>query len=206
MPAALFPMDFLSGNANSASRRRRSLPRFWRTLLPVLFVVSLLGAASGARAEPVSKEYQLKAAFLYNFSKFVQWPQERFPDAGSPIIIAVLGPSPFGDELNKLVRERLVNGRAIEVRPIVSAADIPAAHIVFIPAGAEPLLEGRYLDARGVLTVGESAAFAARGGMIRFTLVDEKVRFEIDQGSAEKAGLKLSGQLLKLATVIRKAS
>jgi len=173
--------------------------------LPALLAVALLGLASSARAEPVPKEYQLKAAFLYNFSKFVQWPPDRFADETSPIVIAVLGQSPFGDELNRLVRERLVNGRAIEVRPISSVADIPRAHILFVPAGAEPLLNAGPLVAPGVLTVGESAGFAARGGIIRFILVEEKVRFEIDQGSAKRAGLKLSGQLLKLATIIRKS-
>ena len=202
MPSAPFAMHL---SPKPAPGRPRMPSWLRRGLLPALLGLLLLGAASGSRAEPVSKEYQLKAAFLYNFSKFVSWPQERFSDAGSPIVIAVLGESPFGDELEKIVRERIVNGRAIEVRPIASADDISAVHIVFIPAGAEPLLKAGSLDAPGVLTVGESAAFSARGGIIRFTLVDEKVRFEIDQGSAEKAGLKLSGQLLKLATVVRKA-
>jgi hypothetical protein len=173
----------------------------------MLFLLLGLLASAGLLvfgAEPViTKEYQLKAAFLYNFSKFVQWPSSRFEDETSPIVIAVLSPSPFGDELDRLVRDRLVNGRAIDVRLIESTADIPAAHIVFIPAGAEARLNTGHLDEPGVLTVGESADFAARDGIIRFTLIDEKVRFEINQHSAEKAGLKLSGQLLKLATVIR---
>lgn len=186
--------------------RSKTAPLPRRELLLALLSLLLLGlASSAARAESVPKEYQLKAAFLYNFSKFVQWPADRFANETSPIVIAVLGPSPFGGELDRLVRERLVNGRAIEVRPIASAADISRAHIVFVPAGAEPLLDAGPLVAPGVLTVGESEGFASRGGIIRFILVEEKVRFEIDQGSAERAGLKLSGQLLKLATVIRKS-
>lgn len=206
MPPALPSIDRSPGNAMPRPPDHpRVSGRLWQGLLPVLLGLLLLGAASGVRAEPVAKEYQLKAAFLYNFSKFVQWPPGRFADETSPIVIAVLGQSPFGDELDKLVRERLVNGRPIEVRPIASAADIPAAHIVFVPAGSEALLAGGPVGGPGVLTVGESAAFTARGGIIRFTLIEEKVRFEIDQSSAEKAGLKLSGQLLKLATIVRKA-
>ena len=174
-------------------------------LLVLLGLLTLGGPAIFGAAPVISKEYQIKAAFLYNFTKFVQWPPERFANENSPIVIAVLGQNPFDDELDKLVRDRLVNGRAISVRYIETAADIPAAHIVFVAAGTETRLEAGLFGEPGVLTVGESADFAARGGIIRFTLLDEKVRFEINQGSAEKAGLKLSGQLLKLATIIRKA-
>ncbi|MBC8010336.1 MAG: YfiR family protein, partial [Burkholderiales bacterium] len=174
-------------------------------LLAFLLALACLCSAAGARAETISKEYQLKAAFLYNFSKFTQWPEQSFANETSPIVIAVLGPSPFGDELEKIVEARVVNGRPIRVRRIDSATDLASAHIVYVAAGAEPLLGATIHGLPGVLTVGETADFAARGGIVRFTLVEEKVRFEINQGSAEKAGLKLSGQLLKLATLIRKA-
>lgn len=175
-------------------------------MLFLLLGLLTLGVHPAFGADPaISKEYQIKAAFLYNFSKFVQWPPERFPGETSPIVIAVLGKNPFGDELNKLVKDRLVNGRAIEVRLIAPGADLHSVHILFIAAGEESRLAAGVFGEPGILTVGESADFAARGGIINFTLSDEKVRFEINQGSGDKAGLKLSGQLLKLATVIRKA-
>lgn len=194
-----------SPTVTKSLRRRR--PDFPRVRVGLCLLASLglaLGLIAPARADgTITKEYQLKAAFLYNFSKFVQWPPDRFADDSSPLIIAVLGQNPFGDELDKVVRDRRVNGRAIEVRLLESAADIPSAHIVFVPAGSEALLGAGRPGGPGVLTVGESAGFAARGGIIRFTLIEEKVRFEIDRGSAEKSGLNISGQLLKLATVIR---
>lgn len=148
----------------------------------------------------VSKEYQIKAAFLYNFTKFVEWPAEHLA-AREAIVIAVIGENPFGPELEKLVAGRVVNGRLIVVRLVTSEEEVAPAHIMFVPAGQESLLRWRH---RGVLTVGESAEFMNDGGMIRFMVVDEKVRFEINQTASEQAGLKLSGQLLKLAVSVKR--
>ena len=175
-------------------------------VLRSLCALALLGLAlaTSAFAQEVSKEYRVKAGFLYNFSKFVQWPADRFADDTSPIIIAVLGSDPFGEELDKIVKGRAVEDRPIVIRRITSAADIPAAHIVFIGAGSDPLLPPSLLGSPGVLTVGESAGFSASGGVITFTVVNDRVRFEINQTAADQAGLKLSGQLLKLASVVRK--
>jgi hypothetical protein len=170
-------------------------------LLRLLYSFALLGLSLGAAAPApaASKEYQLKAGFLYNFTKFVQWPEDRFDDEGSAIVIAVLGNDPFGGELDKVVKDRIVEGRAIVIRRIKTAAEIPGAHIVFIARDAEPLLADSLRASPGVLTVGESTSFTARGGIVAFYVINEKVRFEINQDAADKAGLKLSGQLLKLA-------
>ena len=177
-------------------------PVFLRSLC----AMALLGLAlaTSAFAQEVSKEYRIKAGFLYNFSKFVQWPADRFADDTSPIVIAVLGSDPFGEELDKIVKGRAVEDRPIVIRRIRSAADIPAAHIVFIGADSDPLPPS-LLGSPGVLTVGEGAGFSASGGVITFTVVSDRVRFEINQTAADQAGLKLSGQLLKLATAVRKS-
>lgn len=189
----------------STLRRPPAAPAPRRRLLLFLGALALLGGlALDASAQTISKEYQLKAAFLYNFSKFVQWPADRFADERSAIVIAVLGENPFGEELKNVVKNRVVNGRSIIVRHLDSAAELRSAHIVFVAPGAEALLAASISGEPGVLTVGETDGFAARGGIIHFTVVGEKVRFEINQASADKAGLKLSGQLLKLATAIRK--
>lgn len=173
----------------------------WRGLLLGLLVFAV---GSTAQAQGISKEYQLKAAFLFNFTKFVEWPADRFQTETSPIIIAVLGQNPFDAELHKLVAGRSVHGRFIQLRHITTADEISDVHVVFIPTGEEARLGAGMLREAGVLTVGESALFAERGGIIRFILIDEKVRFEINQASGERAGLKLSGQLLKLATALRR--
>ena len=152
----------------------------------------------------VAKEYQLKAAFLYNFTKFIEWPPERFETAGSPMVIGVLGVNPFGDDLEKIVEGRTVNGRAIQVKFLPSAAEVGAVHLLFVPAGEETLLPASAWQHTAIVTVGESPDLAARGGMIIFTQVAGKLRFEINLVAAERNGLKISAQLLKLATVVRR--
>lgn len=169
---------------------------------------ALLLASLGSpmlRAE-VSKEYQIKAAFLYNFTKFVEWPAARFKDANTPIVIGVLGSNPFGDELENIVRDRKVNGRNITVAQLQTPADALRVHAVFIAAGQETLID-QQIDAvirAGVLVVGESERFIALGGIMTFTTLADKVRFEINVGAAEAGGLKISAQLQKLATVVRR--
>ena len=160
--------------------------------------------ACGADAD-ISKEYQIKAAFLYNFTKFVEWPASRFADESSPIVIAVLGDNPFGDELARLVKGRRVNGREIVIKSITDLVEAGDVHVLFVCAHNDGQL-GPALDqlrADGVLTVGESDAFASAGGIVTFILVEDKVRFEINQASGEQAGLKISAQLLKLAVSAR---
>ncbi len=171
----------------------------------LLGLLSLTGqAAYGADAE-VPKEYQIKAAFLYNFTKFVEWPAARFASASSPIVIAVLGENPFGDELAKLVKGRRVNGREIVIKSVTDTSEADSVHVLFICARNDRQLGPALaqLRADAVLTVGESAAFASAGGVITFTLVEDKVRFEINQAAGEQAGLKISSQLLKLAVPAR---
>ena len=154
---------------------------------------------------PVSKEFQVKAAFLYNFTKFVEWPSIRFDDVAAPIVIGVLGDDPFSDELEKIVRDRKVNGRGITILRLTDAPDPRLVHALFVPAGEESLVEKQIdeLIQGGVLVVGDSKRFFALGGVITFTTEDDKVRFTINMAAAEQARLKISAQLQKLATVVR---
>jgi hypothetical protein len=194
----------------SLARAEEWPPRsFWGTALTlavrVLPALLLLAQGRICHAGPVSKEYQLKAAFLYNFAKFVEWPPQSFASADSPIVIAVLGNSPFGDELQKAVAGRKINGRAIVVRSAQSAGAARGAQLLFVSAAED----GRFGDFRdavgeGVLIVGESDACARRGGIIIFTLDGDKLRFEINMASATQSGLKISAQLQKLASAIHR--
>jgi hypothetical protein len=173
-------------------------------------VFALMGllqfAATAAAAEPaVSQEYQVKAAFLYNFTKFVEWPATAFPDASSPIVIGIAGDNPFGGELENLVRDRKVNGRPLRV---VAVPDLDAAagvHVIFIPATAERGFEKNIesLTRGGVLVVGETGRFLGLGGTVQFT-AEDRVRFEISVAAATRGGLKISAQLQKLALAVRR--
>ena len=162
-----------------------------------------LGLVNGSVADPtVAKEYKVKAAFIYNFAKFVAWPAQKFADGNAPLVIGVLGPNPFGDELENALNGRQVNGRPVVVRQFDNPEAAKAAHLLFVSLNDEPRLR-RALKEYGVLTVGQSELFARSGGMITFTFEDDKLRFEINVGAAEQAGLKISSQLQKLAKNVR---
>jgi len=147
-------------------------------------------------------EYQVKAAFLLNFGKFVEWPAQVLP-AGE-LDICVLGDDPFGSDLDDTLAGRTVGNRSVQARRIGDPAAARGCAIVFVSrAGAERVKA--VLDSlRGapVLLVGEQDRFANQGGMINFVEVDQKIRFEINEAAARQAGLKISSQLLKLATIV----
>lgn len=148
----------------------------------------------------------VKAAFVYNFLKFVEWPASRFGETNGPLVIGVVGQSPIMVELEAAVRLRTVNGRPLVVKAVKRPQDAGTVHLLFFPASEDIRLDDLLptLAGSGVLTVGESAAFADQGGIINFVLKDGKLRFEINMDSAELAGLKVSAQLQKLAKTIRK--
>ena len=177
-----------------------------RLLLAFLGLLFLGGSASIGADSPISKEYKLKAAFIYNFAGFVQWPAESFASADSPIVIGVFGTNPFGAELEMAVNGRKINGRKIVVMLVQTAAAARQAHLLFVSAAQDSRLDELIGMLKGipVLTVGESDSFSRQGGMITFTRKDDKLRFEINLDSAQRAGLKISAQLQKLATEIRK--
>jgi len=180
-----------------------------RAFLTILAIFALLGPGllsrmRGAEGPAVSREYQIKAAFLYNFTKFVEWPPRRFAAPESPIVIGILGGNPFGDELAAIVRNRRVNNRSIEIRIVATEAEAEEVHVLFARAGQESRIAAMNtsLQTRCVLTVGETPLFAASGGIIDFVVEGDKVRFAINAGLGEQAGLRLSAQLLKLATAV----
>lgn len=149
----------------------------------------------------VSKEYQLKAAFLYNFAKFVEWPPEAEQDAKDVFVIGIFGDDPFGMDIDELLADKTVNEKRIEVRRFRSLGEVAPCRILFISSSETQKLRAvmERLQSKGVLTVGETDDFMENGGMINFVMEGNKVRFEINAQAADKAKLKLSSQLLKLA-------
>lgn len=198
-------MSFLNLLSSLSSRLRRrplALKRPSSVRLPALWV---LGALAGFAAPDPGKEYQLKAAFLYNFTRFVEWPNAKLP-SGEPFVIGLWQTNPFGRDLEATIGDRTTHGRKIVVRTCASLDEARRTHVLFIGAGETAALKETVgeLHASHVLTVGESRAFANASGIITFSLEGDKLRFEINLDSGDDAKLKLSAQLLKLATGVRR--
>ena len=173
----------------------------------VLLLAGLLPLGAQA-ALPPAQEHEVKAAFIYNFTKFVEWPANRFEQPAAPLVIGVAGNTPVATALQIAVRGRYVNEHPLQVVMLSRPEDARQLHLLFIPAAEEHRLAGWIAAAAGagVLTVGESTGFLQRGGAINFVQQADRVRFEIHLGAAEHAGLRVSAQLLKLAIAVRQDS
>jgi len=172
-------------------------------LLLALWVVCSSGVVAGAES-PAPTMHQVQAAFLFNFAKFVTWPDDAFDRSGSSLIIGVLGEDPFGAVLEETVRDKAIMGKKLAVKRFVRIQDAVKSHILFLSSSEEsqllPML--KVLEKTNVLTVSDIEEFAERGGMVAFTVEEQKVRFNVNVGAVERAGLKMSAQLLKLARIV----
>ena len=165
----------------------------------LLATALLMGPPRMAGAADNPLEYRVKAAFLFNFLKFVEWPESAPATAsGTPWVLGVLGRDPFGGILAETVRGKKVNGREVIVRHFAHPADIRDCHILFI-SSAEFQHSGAFVHA-GLLAVGESPGFLDAGGVINFYIEQDRVRFEISPAAARGAGLRIGAQLLKLGS------
>lgn len=164
----------------------------------LLLAVAVIPAR--ASAPPPSPENAVKAAFLVNFTLFVEWPDRALPGGDAPVTIGVWGENPFGQLLQDIVRERSGKGRPVRIVEVRSVEEASACQVVFL-SGSEEDLRSRLekLGPQPVLTVGDAPGFLADGGMIRFVTVGNKVRFEVDDKAAARSELKLSSRLLQLA-------
>jgi hypothetical protein len=146
-------------------------------------------------------EYKLKAACLYNFARFVEWPSKAFGAESDPLVIAVVGPNPFGSLLDEIVKGRTINNRPVAVRYVSSPRQLNGAHVAFVARDAKTRDAQAISDltSQHVLTVGEDSGFLKDGGSIQFVVVEKKIRFAIAEEAAGKAGLKIGAQLMSLA-------
>lgn len=170
------------------------------TLIACLSMALLLFGEARAQESPPS-EYQVKAAFLFNFAKFVEWPPESFSTATAPIVIGILGDNPFDGDLERTVQNKIVNNRPFVVRQLHSAMEATNCHILFISNSEKKRLSEiiQSLHGTDVLTVGETDRFIEMGGIINFVQESSKIRFQINDDAAKTARLKISSKLLNLA-------
>jgi hypothetical protein len=175
----------------------------WRIL--ALLVIGLGFALSRGHAQTVApSELQIKAAFLLNFPKYVDWPAEAFAEPKSPIVIATLGETALGEELRELAKDKTVNGRPL-VFKLLNESQAGDCHVLFIPDSARKrvtaILE-RLKDAN-VLTVSDSDDFLEKGGAVNLVKRDRRIRLEVNLVAAKQARLKVSSRLLSVADVVK---
>ena len=188
--------------ANLASDRSSPAQRPLAILWCVLFAVSSLRAE-----QPKPSEYQVEAVYLLNFAKFVEWPAKAAPPE-EPFSICVLGQYPFGAALDKTIAGESIDSRKVVVQRISKPQEAISCRILFIGLSEESRLAEilKTLDKASILTVSNVPKFSQRGGMIQFVVEGNKVRFEVNLTSAERAGLTLSSELLKVATAVTRNS
>jgi hypothetical protein len=171
-----------------------------------IVILALLHIPVLQAQQPKVSEYQVKATYLYNFGRFVQWPANATAAKGDSFSICVLGQDPFGPTLDSTLAGETLDGKPLAAKRISTPRDAGECRILFISSTEENHLKEILvaLDESGILTVSDMPAFSRRGGMIQFVLEGDKVRFEINLAKAESAKLTLSSELLKVATTVRR--
>jgi hypothetical protein len=167
-------------------------------LIFLVLSIPLLRVLAG---EAPAEEYRVKGAYLLNFAKFVEWPDQAFKGPADPIAICILGNSPFLAALDVAAHTIVVENRSVTVRQIPDTLLARQCQIVFLSASerkrARAVIEA--VQGGNVLTVGETDGFVASGGIIELSVEDSKIRMQISTASAKKAGLRISAKLLSLA-------
>lgn len=191
--------------SNSQSECARAKPS--KRLLARFLLVLLAGLVSPCLTlgqSEVSQEYQVKAAFLYNFAKFVDWPSAAFANDKAPITVCIYGKDPFGATLDDTVRSKTIGARGFVVRRPKSPKDMAGCQIAYLGGSAGDQLRDflSIVDSSNVLSVGEDPHFADQGGDIQFVMEDGKIRFLINVDSVNRAGFKMSSKLLALAKLV----
>ncbi len=177
----------------------------WAFHLRLVLFLLWAGASPLWAQEGVPKEYQIKAAFLFNFTQFIQWPSGAVAGAGGPFCIGILGDDPFDGFLDETVRGEKVDGHPLVVRRCGSPREAKDCQVLFISPSESKRMEDilAELKGRNILTVGDSEEFAQKGGIIRFVTKENKIHFRINLRAARQAKLTISSQMLRLAEIVQ---
>lgn len=180
--------------------------RGWRrTAAAALAGSCLLWAPPDVHPEPSFSESHVKATFLFNLAKYVEWPADAFETPTAPIIIGVLRADAFKAELERVVAAKHIEGRPLSIRHVRTHPDMARCHMIFISASDQNDLGHilNHVTLLPVVTVGEDAQFMQHGGVINFVTKDDKIRLEINLDATRRAGLEISSKLLSVANVVR---
>jgi hypothetical protein len=165
----------------------------------------LLAGAFSGRAQDAELEYKVKAGFLFNFAKFVEWPATSFDSTNSPIVIGVMAEDAARPVLQQVLHGKVVNGRLLSVNPLQDTAGLSRCHVFFLGRKVNDRFEDMLARSKGkpVLTVGETDQFAEKGGIIGFVKEDESFRLQLNLEAATQAGLKVSAKLSSVARIVK---
>jgi hypothetical protein len=168
-----------------------------------LAVVAAVLLSSAAHAQQKATEADVKVAYLFNFAKFTEWPPAVLP-AGGALTICVLGDDDFGVALTVL-ETKTVQGRTVRIRRGLRAEDVRGCHVLYFGVVDERMAADarRMAETHGTLTLGDSEGFVERGGMVALVKVDNRIAFDVNVEATQRANLKLSSQVLKLARIVR---
>lgn len=195
--------QMLVGFRPASSHRDAKCAGGSRFALQTALLATLLAVLAPRIALAESAE-QVKAAFLFNFARYVEWPESAFASAEAPIRICLIGGGDFAQVLTGAVSGRTVGARSVEVAALESLDGASDCHLLFFEeqAVAQGAAVAERIGSLAVFTISDRAGFAAEGGIANFILVDQKIRFEINQKAARRAGLKISSSLLRLAKLV----
>jgi hypothetical protein len=197
--------------AQAIIRQRLNWPGFSsllarRRVYPLLVLLLLLApAARSFAADPQTlTEYQIKAGFFFNFTRFVDWPESAFVSTSSPILVCVLGETPLTDLLTDVALGKVVNGRAVSIRRVKASDDLRRCNLLFISAEEERHTAEILASVKktNTLTVGETPGFAQAGGMINFSIQENKVKLELNLEATTRAGLKVNSKLIAVSRLV----
>lgn len=199
--------DACAGFGNSRNLARVDHPGKRQLLLLVLVAAfSLFAGPKLARGQARTlTEYEVKAGFLFNFLKFVEWPQETFAEPASPITIGIVGKDPYGSILDQVLQGKVVRGRPLLLKRFAGADDIRFCHVLLVGTSdsEEEALALRTIGRWHALTIGDTERFAQQGGIIGFRMEETVVRFDINVEAADRAGLRIDSRLLSLARLVK---
>ena len=176
-----------------------------RKLNKIIFIVVFIFLNTGVYTQTKQvTEYQLKAAYLFNFLKFVQWPDSVFKNDSSTIIIGVLGKDPFGSTLDKIVYGEKIENHLIIIKRFNSLDDLKYCHALFISSSEEDSVQAvlKGVGKSSILTISDIDNFSSNGGDIGFYVENNKLRFTINIKSLQRSNLKISSKLLRLAKIV----
>ncbi|HKR29509.1 MAG TPA: YfiR family protein [Terriglobales bacterium] len=185
--------------------QNRAIMTVRRLIIAMLMMLLAQAHHAWAQDSAQSSEYLIKAGYIYNFAKLVEWPASAFAQPDSPIVIGIVGTDPFGPIIDKVLEGKKVNGHSFVIKRLKPTADVKECHILFVGTSLGPHVADTIRLTRGtpILTISEIPGFADRGGIINLTLEQNKVRFEVNVDAAKQADLNISSRLLVLAKVIQ---